>query len=138
MNEEMQRDGILNTLNSYAGNLSCKQLLDLGSGGGGLVVALSNAGYNCTGVEIKKTMCAMTLLRGKQYGDYPKIINGVGEALPFGNETFDLITCYDVLEHTHSPQATLSEMSRVLGPVGVVFVTIHNRFTIIRELHYKI
>jgi SAM-dependent methyltransferase len=52
------------------------------------------------------------------------VIRGVGERLPFVDESFDLIVCLWVLEHLKGPAATLREVRRVLRPGGhFIFVT---------------
>ncbi len=45
------------------------------------------------------------------------------EALPFRNDTFDLIVLKHVLEVVSSPREVLSEMARVLAPGGVLALT---------------
>ncbi|TMG65507.1 MAG: class I SAM-dependent methyltransferase [Chloroflexi bacterium] len=56
------------------------------------------------------------------------IIRGLGEHLPFADESLDLIVCVWVLEHLKDPTATLREVRRVLRPRGhFVFVTPNTR-----------
>ena len=56
------------------------------------------------------------------------IIRGLGEHLPFADESLDLIVCVWVLEHLKDPTATLREVRRVLRPSGhFVFVTPNTR-----------
>lgn len=43
--------------------------------------------------------------------------------LPFENEKFEIILCTEVLEHLHSPQIAVSEMSRVLKKGGLLILT---------------
>lgn len=51
-------------------------------------------------------------------------ICGVGEQLPFADQSFDLITSAWVLEHVSDPLAVLGEFWRVLRPHGkIVFLT---------------
>src|SRR4051812_39358 len=38
--------------------------------------------------------------------------------LPFGDATFDVVLCAEVLEHTHTPALALREMQRVLKDGG--------------------
>lgn len=43
--------------------------------------------------------------------------------LPFGNSTFDLILCTEVLEHVPDPDETLREVRRALTPTGFFVLT---------------
>jgi SAM-dependent methyltransferase len=51
-------------------------------------------------------------------------------ALPFRNQTFDLIICKHVLEHLERPPAAFRELARVLRPQGRLVILTPNR------LHY--
>ncbi len=44
-------------------------------------------------------------------------------SLPFGDETFDVILCAEVLEHMHTPARALAEMRRVLKIDGKLLLT---------------
>jgi SAM-dependent methyltransferase len=47
---------------------------------------------------------------------------GEAEALPYGNNSFDLVTGLDVVEHLDDDLAGLKEMRRVLRPTGQALV----------------
>lgn len=47
------------------------------------------------------------------------------EHLPYEDSLFDVVLCTQVLEHVDDPAQVLSEISRVLVPGGVVFLSTH-------------
>ena len=49
-----------------------------------------------------------------------RILNAVGEQLPFANDTFDIVYSANVLEHTERPFDVLFESLRVLRPGGTL------------------
>jgi len=53
-----------------------------------------------------------------------RIIQGEAEHLPFRSETLDLITLFDLLEHTTEDQTVLCDVARVLRPGGFLCVTV--------------
>ena len=48
------------------------------------------------------------------------LVTGDAQALPFADNTFDMVTCQTVLIHVHNPQLAISEMWRVLKPGGTI------------------
>lgn len=53
-----------------------------------------------------------------------KFTKGVGEDIPFPENSFDLIICFDVLEQVSNPEALINEIMRVLKQEGsAVFFT---------------
>jgi SAM-dependent methyltransferase len=55
------------------------------------------------------------------------VVNGVGEALPFPENTFDLILSHEVLEHVQDDQAVVNEIVRTLRPGGRLVLFCPNR-----------
>lgn len=54
---------------------------------------------------------------------------GVGEQMPYADNTFDLVICVDVLEHVADVQQVLAEVFRILKPDGLfLFDTINRNF----------
>ncbi len=55
----------------------------------------------------------------------PRVIaaTGNGEFLPFADESFDLVTCSEVIEHIRNPKRALEEMRRVLKPMGMLLLS---------------
>jgi len=59
-----------------------------------------------------------------KYSDDVKIEEGTGEDLPFPEESFDVVICSNVLDHTVNPSKTIDEIHRVLKPEGKLVLTL--------------
>jgi SAM-dependent methyltransferase len=54
-----------------------------------------------------------------------KTMRGYGEALPFDDESFDLVLSDNVIDHAERPEMILGEIIRVLRPGGTLYFTVH-------------
>jgi SAM-dependent methyltransferase len=52
-----------------------------------------------------------------------------GEALPFEDNSFDVVLCDNVVDHAHDPAQILREIARVMAPGALLFfeVNVHHR-----------
>lgn len=71
-------------------------------------------------VDIAENMSADIGLKNAEF------LTGVGECLPFEDETFDLIVCHTVIEHVKDVDTVISEMARVLRPGGKIHLEAPN------------
>ena len=92
------------------------RILDVGCGTGANLIMLSKYG-DAEGVDVSEDALAFCRERGLD-----KVKLGAGEALPYEEGTFDLVTAFDVVEHMDDDLAGLSEMQRVLRPGGRVLL----------------
>ncbi len=95
-----------------------KQALDVGCGGGLLAEEFARLGCQVTGLDPSELSLATARAHARQSGLDIAYRLGVGEALPFADETFDLAYCCDVLEHVNDLAQVLAEISRVLRKGG--------------------
>jgi len=88
------------------------RILDVGCGTGANLLLLSKYG-DAEGVDVSEDALAFCRERGLNH-----LKLGAGEDLPYDDNTFDLVTAFDVVEHMDDDLAGLSEMYRVLRPGG--------------------
>jgi SAM-dependent methyltransferase len=92
------------------------QILDVGCGTGANLEMLSEFG-NPAGVDVSAEAVSYCHGRG-----FPHVNLGAAEAMPFDEESFDLVTALDVVEHLDDDVAVLKEMKRVLRPDGKILL----------------
>jgi SAM-dependent methyltransferase len=93
-------------------------LLDAGCGSGRELDELAARG-RVAGVDLSPVAVASARARGHADVHCAPI-----EHLPFADETFDLVTCLDVIEHTPDDRDALAELRRVTRPGGLLVVTV--------------
>lgn len=118
----------LNNLLKEVPHLKEKNILDLGSGRGDFLIDLAKNGFTAEGIEVSERYIEDALKRAGDGGVSIRVTKGVGESLPYKNESFGFINAAEVLEHVQDPKKVLSEMSRVLTKNGMAYVSIPNRF----------
>ncbi len=113
------------------------RLLDLGCGMGGFAVAAALDGAQVVALDYNPAYGSITVLRAARYGLHLPVMVAAGEAVPLPAQSFDAVTCWDVLEHVQSPDLLLAELARVLRPGGVLLLTAINRLAF-RDPHYHL
>lgn len=88
------------------------RLLDVGCGPGNLVHFANTNGWKCSGVELSSWAAGLGRKQGLD------IFEGTLEDAKFPEETFHVITMFDVLEHLPDPHAVLREAYRILKKGG--------------------
>ena len=101
------------------------KVLDVGCGGGFLSNELAHAGLQVTGVDLSED----SLLVARKF-DQTKSVNYLvadAYALPFPDNSFEVLTAMDFLEHVEHPEKVIKEFSRVLKPQGIFIFHTFNR-----------
>ena len=101
-----------------SGTRAARQILDIGCGTGATLDHLKRYG-EVQGVDLSEMALNFCHRRGHQ-----RVILGSALELPFADESFDLITALDIIEHLDDDVHSLSEIRRVLktGAPAVIFV----------------
>ncbi|MGI9343684.1 MAG: ArsR/SmtB family transcription factor [Gammaproteobacteria bacterium] len=101
------------------GTGSLGDVLDVGSGAGGLLCLLGKRARQVVGVDVSKRMRLLARSRVHQSGlANCTVRNGDLAALPFADETFDLVVLDDVLGASADRRGGLREARRVLRRDG--------------------
>lgn len=88
------------------------RILDVGCGTGANLELLGQYG-EAEGVDISTDALSFCRARGLE-----RVRQGAAESLPYDDNSFDLLTALDVVEHLDDDVAGLKEMRRVLKPGG--------------------
>lgn len=95
------------------------KLLDIGTGTG-VFLSLASTRYNATGIELGKAAREFAQAQGLN------VLEASIDQLPFSDQTFDVVTLIDVLEHLSDPFRAIQEIERVLKPGGVLYIKVPN------------
>lgn len=115
-----------------------QKVLVVGAGTGVEMIQFAKKGCIIYGIEPDEKALAILKLRSQlQQLDQNKIKRAVAEKIPYPNNYFDLIYCWQVLEHVQNPEQSIREMVRVTKPDGYIFIGCPD-YRQIAEPHYKL
>jgi methionine biosynthesis protein MetW len=98
------------------------QLLDIGCGNGNISALFLNRKCRVTGLDIS----TLALEKAKRRGIITVSWDLNNYPLPFDNDSFEVITIIDVLEHVVDPVNLLKESRRILRKGGMLLISIPN------------
>jgi SAM-dependent methyltransferase len=96
-------------------------VLDLGCATGGFLSTLKGTSWGLFGVEMSEDAARTARSRCGA-----EVFVGDVQDAPFARESFDAITCFNVLEHVYEPREVLARVSEWLKPGGVFFTMLPN------------
>jgi SAM-dependent methyltransferase len=100
-------------------------VLDVGTGFGALPFLLQSVRPDLfiTGVDNEPGLIGEAEVAARSL-KFERLHFEIGDAaaLPYDDETFDLVACQTLLAHVPDPRVVVAEMARVLRPGGVLFV----------------
>jgi 2-polyprenyl-6-hydroxyphenyl methylase/3-demethylubiquinone-9 3-methyltransferase len=113
-------------------------VLDIGCGGGLLAEEFARLGCAVIGVDPSRRSLVAARAHAASQGLGVGYHCATGEALPFADESFDVVYCCDVLEHVNDVPQVIAETARVLRPGGTYLYDTINRTLRSRVLVIKL
>lgn len=108
--------------------LAGKTVLDVGCGGGILSEAMAQRGAEVSGIDMGEAPLKVAKLHGLESGvnvNYKQIT--VEQLAAEQPESFDVITCMEMMEHVPDPASIVDACSKLVKPGGFVFFSTLNR-----------
>jgi 2-polyprenyl-6-hydroxyphenyl methylase / 3-demethylubiquinone-9 3-methyltransferase len=109
-------------------NLAGKRVLDVGCGGGILAEAMARRGADVTGIDLSEKPLKVAQLHLLESGlaiRYELI--SAEELRETSSNSFDVVTCMELLEHVPDPSSTVAACAALAKPGGRVFFSTINR-----------
>ena len=110
-------------LDRVAGRRPGGRALDLGCGTGVLTLALARRGLATVGIDHSEEMLVLARQKLAAEGLGAELSTGDVRELPFGDASFDVVTCQGLLHHLEDLRPCLQELDRVLKPGGSFFLS---------------
>lgn len=109
--------------------VQAQRIVDVGCGGGILSEALAREGAEVLGIDLAAELLEVAELHALEQGvetvKYEKIsAESLAEREP---ESFDVVTCMEMLEHVPRPASLVGSLARLVKPGGRVFLSTLNR-----------
>ncbi len=104
-----------------------KTVLDLGCAGGFMAEAIARKGGRVTGIDPAQDAIEAAKHHAADSDLDITYDVGVGEEMPYPDDSFDIVVCVDVLEHVRDLTQVLAEVARVLKPGGKFLYDTINR-----------
>lgn len=105
-----------------------KKVLDVGCGGGILSEAMAQRGADTSGIDMGEAPLKVAKLHGLESGvkvNYRRItVEELAEQEP---ESYDVVTCMEMLEHVPDPSSIVRACAKLCKPGGKLFFSTLNR-----------
>jgi len=122
--EYLRSPKILKTLDRCGVAVAGSKVLDAGCGAGGTALSLAEEARFVAGLDIDARFAGTgTRLQAEKAVKAAGFVKGDGVRLPFADRSFDLVLSHEVIEHIYEGPGYLRDLSRVLRPGGVLYLS---------------
>lgn len=98
-------------------------MLEVAPGPGFVAIEMATGrAYRVTGLDVSRTMVELARTNAAEAGVEVDFRQGNASAMPFADESFDLLACSAAFKNFSEPHKALEEMYRVLRPGGTALV----------------
>ncbi len=123
VSDETVEQAMLEVLKGFGGGELIGDLLDIGTGTGRIVEIFAPYFDRGIGIDLSADMLAVARVNLEKAGiDNVQIRRGDLYALPFAEDSFDVVSIHQVLHYLDNVQAALGEAARVLRPGGLIMI----------------
>ncbi|MDA1196662.1 MAG: class I SAM-dependent methyltransferase [Nanoarchaeota archaeon] len=113
---------VFSLIRTLSSKKKISKALDIGCTDGGFAARLKKAfGFDMYGLDMAEGSIASCKEKGVK-----GIVHNLEQPMPIEDDTFDLITLCEVIEHIFDTDFLLSEIKRILKPGGVFIITTPN------------
>ncbi len=118
----------LNFINSHAGQLTDKSVLDIGCGGGILSESLAQQGAKVSAIDMAEGVIKIAKSHAlEQNLDIDYQLSTAEDFATNHSASYDVVTCMEMLEHVPDPASVVHACSQLVKPGGLVFLSTLNR-----------
>lgn len=111
-----------------------KDVLEVGCGAGVDLVRFARGGARVVGVDLAPSAIDLARANFEQQQLTADLRVANGEALPFADNSFDLVFAHGVVQYTADPAKLVAECHRVLRPGGQAIFQVYNRVSWLNAL----
>ena len=103
------------------------EVLEVGCGLGTDAINFTRRGARYTGIDLTEASIELVRRRFELEGLTADLRVADAEALPFADDSFDLVYSHGVLHHTPDTQRAINEVHRVVKPGGTAMVMLYHK-----------
>jgi SAM-dependent methyltransferase len=107
-----------------------ERYLDISCGRAQLANKAQSQGIAAYGLDLSHT----ALVSGRTAPNPAHLVTGNSQALPFGNESFEVISNIGSVEHYVDMELAIREMARVLAKNGRAFILVPNTYSLLHNI----
>ena len=106
-----------------------KKILEIGVGAGTDHLQFARSGAECYGIDLTDLAIETTRARFKEYGLKSELKRVNAQKLPFDDNSFDMVYCWGVIQHSECPEMIIKEIHRVLRSEGTFIGMMYKRYS---------